>query len=118
MSIKLALLKSGETVIADIEAKVDHNDQVVSLVFKNPFCVELITQSVDFDIEDESNEQEYAVRFWDWMPMTEDTDIKVNPDWIVSFTNPVEMLKNSYLEKMEDPEEDETIVDNFEVLNG
>ena len=43
--------------------------------------------------------------------MTEDTDIEVNPDWIVSFTN-VEMLRNSYLEKMEDPE-DETIVDNL-----
>ena len=49
MSIKLALLKSGETVIADVQAKVDQNDRVVSIAFKDPFCVELVNPSVDFD---------------------------------------------------------------------
>ena len=86
MSIKLALLKSGETVIADVQAKVDQNDRVVSIAFKDPFCVELVTPSVDFDAEEGEVEKEYAIRFWSWMPLTDDEEIKVNPDWIVSFT--------------------------------
>jgi len=119
MSIKLALLKSGETVIADVQAKVDQNDRVVSIAFKDPFCVELVTPSVDFDAEEGEVEKEYAVRFWSWMPLTDDDEIKVNTDWIVSFTTPKEDILNSYQERMgEKPAEGETLVDNFEVLNG
>ena len=53
------------------------------------------------------------------MPLTDDDEIKVNPDWIVSFTTPKEDILNSYQERMgEEPAEGETLVDNFEVLNG
>jgi hypothetical protein len=53
------------------------------------------------------------------MPLTDDEEIKVNPDWIVSFTTPKEDVLNSYQDRMgEEPEEGETLVDNFEVLNG
>lgn len=119
MAVKLALLQSGETVITDVYQKVDQDDRVVSVVFKNPFCVELVTPSVDFDAEEGEVEKEYAIRFWSWMPLTDDEEIKVNPDWIVSFTTPKEDILNSYQERMGDePEEGETLVDNFEVLNG
>lgn len=119
MTIKLALMKSGETVISDVQAKVDHNDQVVSMVFKDPFGVELVTPSVDFDVDEGEVTKEYAIRFWDWMPLTDDSEVKVNPDWIVSFTNPKEDILNSYKDRMVDEQvEGETLVDNFEVLNG
>jgi len=39
MSVKLAVLKSGEHVIADIKELVDSNEKVVSLVFENPYVV-------------------------------------------------------------------------------
>ena len=45
MSIKLALLKSGEQIIADIRELVDQdqNDKVVSLLFSNPYVARLLT---------------------------------------------------------------------------
>ena len=107
-------------MIADVQAKVDQNDRVVSIAFKDPFCVELVTPSVDFDAEEgEVIEKEYAVRFWSWMPLTDDEEIKVNPDWIVSFTTPKEdILKTIKKGWVMNPKKDETLVDNFEVLNG
>ena len=35
MSVKLAFLKSGEQIIADIKELVDSNEKVVPLVFEN-----------------------------------------------------------------------------------
>ena len=86
---------------------------------KDPFCVELVTPSVDFDAEEGEVEKEYAVKpVFGKDALTNDEEINVNPDWIVSFTTPEDILK-SYEERMGDePEEGETLVDNFEVLNG
>tara|TARA_R100000005_G_C4872029_1_gene128024 strand:+ start:79 stop:441 length:363 start_codon:yes stop_codon:yes gene_type:complete len=120
MAVKLALLQSGETVITDVYQKVDQDDRVVSVVFKNPFCVELVTPSVDFDAEAGEVEKEYAVRFYKWQPLTKETDINVNPTWVVSYMEPDDSLKSSYEDRMNEDEleEGETLVDNFEVLNG
>ena len=42
MSIKLALLKSGEEVIADIKEFRDPDDNLVSYLFENPHFVFVI----------------------------------------------------------------------------
>jgi hypothetical protein len=46
MSIKLALLKSGEEVIADIKEIVNEEEKIVSLLFSNPYVVKLITPQI------------------------------------------------------------------------
>ena len=43
MAVKLAVLKSGEDVVADIKELCDEQDNVVALVFSNPVVVKLIT---------------------------------------------------------------------------
>ena len=44
MSIKLALLKSGEEVIADIsEFRQKETDILISYLFKKPYCVKINT---------------------------------------------------------------------------
>ena len=46
MSIQLALLKSGEEVIADIkEIRQEKTDDLISYLFKNPYCVKIKTKS-------------------------------------------------------------------------
>ena len=46
MSIKLALLKSGEEVIADIKEIISEDEKVISFLFCNPYTVKLLTPQV------------------------------------------------------------------------
>ena len=42
MSTQLALLKSGEEVIADIkEIRQETTDELISYLFKDPYCVKI-----------------------------------------------------------------------------
>ena len=100
MSIKLALLKSGEEVIADIKEIVNEEEKIVSLLFSNPYVVKLITPQILVEELSESPEMEYKVSFSSWLPLSLDKDIVVRTDWVVSIVEPVEMVKKSYEEKM------------------
>lgn len=100
MSIKLALLKSGEEVIANIRELVDTDEKVVSFVFTKPYIVKLLTPQVLMEDKEKAPEREYSVSFYPWMPLSLDTDIPVSTDWVVSVVEPVEMVKKSYEEKM------------------
>ena len=100
MSIKLALLKSGEEVIADIKEIVNEEEKIVSLLFSNPYVVKLITPQILVEELSESPEMEYKVSFSSWLPLSLEKDIVVRTDWVVSIVEPVEMVKKSYEEKM------------------
>ena len=56
MTVKLALLKSGEQVISDIKELVDENQKVISFVFENPYVVQFLTAELLY--EEVSNEGE------------------------------------------------------------
>ena len=98
MTVKLAILKSGEDVIADIKEIVSRGDEkLLSYVFDSPYVVKLITQQV---LTEETNAGEYSVSFFPWIPLSNDTEIFVNKDWVVSIVEPTEGVKKSYEEKM------------------
>ena len=46
MSVQLALLKSGEEVIADIKEFRNSDDELVSYLFKDPFSIKIKTSQV------------------------------------------------------------------------
>jgi len=90
MTIKLALLKSGEDVIADMEEMVA-NDQVVGYFFKYPCSAKLIGN--------ESNKEgkgPFKLRLTPWMPLSKDTTIPVVADWVISIMDPIDDLKETY----------------------
>ena len=98
MSIQLALLKSGEEVIADIkEIRQDETDVLVSYLFKNPYCVKIKTTQVL--VEDESRPK-HQLAYYKWMSLSNDSDIIVNKDWVVCITDPLDSVKKNYEEKM------------------
>ena len=98
MSIQLALLKSGEEVIADIkEIRQDETDILVSYLFKDPYCVKIKTTQVL--VEDESRPK-HELAYYKWMSLSKDNDIIVNRDWVVCITNPLDSVKKNYEEKM------------------
>ncbi len=98
MSIQLALLKSGEEVIADIkEIRQEETGVLVSYLFKDPYCVKIKTTQVL--VEDESRPK-HELAYYKWMSLSNDSDIIVNKDWVVCITDPLDTVKNNYEEKM------------------
>jgi len=143
MAIKLALLKSGEQVIADIMELVNEDDKVVSLVFSNPYIAKLLTPELLMENSVQLNDEiEHKVAFSPWIVLSSDKKMALDPKWIVTIVEPHEWIKKSYEEKMnavtaeqsqsensiadiwanvptvdDDEEEDKiTLIENFEVL--
>jgi len=139
MAVKLALLKSGEQVIADIMELVDENENVVSLVFTNPYIARLLTPELLMENSVRLNDEiEHKVAFSPWIVLSADKKMALDPKWVVTIVEPHEWIKTSYEEKMnatvegnktesniEDiwsnvptVEEDEsvTLIENFEVI--
>ena len=108
MSIKLALLKSGEEVVADIKEIVNEDEKVVSFLFCNPYSVKLLTPQVLMEDNENPPEREYKVSFVCWMPLSFETNIAVSTDWVVSIVEPIEMVKKSDEEKMNGRRNDAT----------
>ena len=98
MSIKLALLKSGEEVIADIsEFRQKETDILISYLFKKPYCIKIKTSQVL--VEDESRPK-HELAYYKWMTLSKDSDIIVNKDWVVCITEPLDSVKKNYEDKM------------------
>lgn len=139
MAVKLALLKSGEQVIADIMELVDENEKVVSLVFSNPYIAKLLTPELLMENSlGLQSEIEHKVAFSPWIVLSADKKMALDPKWIVTIVEPHEWIKTSYEEKMNatvegnqteskvediwsnvptvEEEEPVTLIENFEVI--
>ena len=98
MSTQLALLKSGEEVIADIkEIRQEKTDELVSYLFKDPYCVKIKKSEV---LVENEVRPKHELAYYKWMSLSEDNDIIVNRDWVVCITNPLDSVKKNYEEKM------------------
>ena len=97
MSIKLALLKSGEEVIADIAEFRNSEDELVSYLFKKPYCVKIKTSQV---LVEQESRPKHELAYYKWMSLSKDDDIIVNRDWVVCITNPLDSVKKNYEEEM------------------
>ena len=97
MSVQLALLKSGEEVIADIKEYRDQDDILVSYLFKDPFAIKVKTSQL---LVEEEGTPKHEVIYYKWMSLSKDTDIIVNRDWVVCITDPIDQIKLSYEERL------------------
>ena len=97
MSIKLALLKSGEEVIADIAEFRNSEDELVSYLFKKPYCVKIKTSQV---LVEQESRPKHELAYYKWMSLSKDDDIIVNRDWVVCISEPVDTVKKNYEAKV------------------
>ena len=97
MSIKLALLKSGEEVIADIAEFRNSEDELVSYLFKKPYCVKIKTTQV---LVEQETRPKHELAYYKWMSLSKDDDIIVNRDWVVCISEPLDTVKKNYEEKV------------------
>jgi len=111
MSIKIALLKSGESVIADMQEKVYVDNKITCYTFKNPYTVTLAPIELDnqFLTEEEFSAKESStddpnkieVLFNPWPGLTMDTEVIVRPDWVVTIVTPAAEILKLYEEMID-----------------
>ncbi len=97
MSIKLVLLKSGETVISDVKELVSE-EKICGYVFENPYKV--ITERSIVLSEETNYDAKIQVSLTPWIILTEDTQMLVTTDWVITLVEPIKSLKQMYEEKV------------------
>ena len=97
MSIKVALLKSGESVIADIKELVS-DDNVCGYLFENPHIITYLEPEL---LTEQTETGKLKVSMIPWIIITSDTKIPVRSDWVITMVEPLEDVKKMYLEKID-----------------
>ena len=86
MTIKLALLKSGEDIITDLtEMRVgeEPNSRVVGYFFDKP-CVIKMRNPQNQPSEGNTQKAGFEISLLPWMPLSADTKIPVTADWLIT----------------------------------
>ena len=88
MSIKLAILKSGEDVVADIQEMV-FEEKVVGYFFNKPCAVKIRKNG-------EEEDKSFQISLFPWMPLSKTTKVPITLDCVVTIVDPIETLENMY----------------------
>ena len=100
MTIKLMLLKSGEDVISDVSEMcvgTEEDRQVIGYNLNKPCVVKMRDPNL---IKEEGPKKQsgFAVSLFPWMPLTKQEDIPVPADWMITMVDPIDKLKEMYIE--------------------
>ena len=96
MSIKVALLKSGESVIADIKELIS-DDKVCGYLFENPNIITYLEPEL---LKEQTETSKLKISLIPWILITSDTKIPVRSDWVITMVEPIEDVKKIYEEKI------------------
>jgi hypothetical protein len=103
MSVKLILLKSGETVISDAKELLygEEEGKIVGYLLNNPFTIStqksiLLTEEPTFD----SNDSTVEITMSPWILLTSDKAVPIKPDWVVTVVEPLESVKQMYEDRL------------------
>lgn len=91
MTIKLALLKSGEDIISDIKEMVVE-ERTVGYFFDKPCTIRMRNPQEIMESEDKS----FQVALFPWIPISKDSVIPVPADWVVTIVDPIDKLAEMY----------------------
>ena len=97
MSIKLAVLKSGEQVIADAKELVSE-EKVRGYLFTRPHKV-VSTQPLLLT-EEQEDDNSLEVTLSPWIILSADKEVVVPTDWVVTVVEPLESVVKIYEEKV------------------
>ena len=100
MTIKLMLLKSGEDVISDVTEMcvgTEADRQVIGYNLNKPCVVKMRDPNLVKE-EGPKKQSGFAVSLFPWMPLTKQIDIPVPADWMITMVEPIDKLKEMYIE--------------------
>jgi hypothetical protein len=112
MSVKIALLKSGETVISDAKELIS-DEKVCGYLFTNPHIVDVRKAFLLVEETDASDNPsgDLEIIMAPWIVLTSDKQIPVPPDWIVTIVEPIETVKEMYEEKVNGKEDQMPLIE-------
>ena len=96
MSVKLAVLKSGEQVIADAKELVSE-EKVRGYLFTRPHKV--LTAQPMLLTEEAKDDNSLEVTLSPWIVLSADTEVVVPTDWVVTIVEPITSVVKMYQEK-------------------
>lgn len=105
MTVKLVLLKSGETIITDAK-EVHQDEKLYGYLFTNP-------QRVFYDSpvlvpEEEKESSVVNVSLTKWILLSKSNQMIVPFDWVVTMVDPIESLEKMYEPYLTDDQSVET----------
>ena len=98
MAIKLLLLKSGEDIISEVKEMnvgTDEDRKVVGYFLTKPCIVKMQDPSLSQDADDKAS---FQVALFPWMPLAKDESIPIAADWLITMVQPIDKLKQMYIE--------------------
>ena len=112
MAVKMILLKTGETLIADAQ-EVVQEEKVRGYLFKEPQVVRTQEKTMLMEAESKSSNYELDVILSPWMILSSDKEYVVTTDIVATICEPIETVKEMYDNKVNPIPLSET-----EVVNG
>ena len=97
MSVKLAVLKSGEQVIAEAKELVSE-EKVRGYLFTRPHKV--LTAQPMLLTEEQQDDRSVEVTLSPWIILSADNEVVVPTDWVVTVVEPLESVVKMYEEKV------------------
>ena len=98
MSIKLVILKSGEQLIAEAKELVNDEKEVKGYLLDKPHKV--VTNTPLLLTEEQSNDSSVEVTLSPWILLSEDQEVVVQPDWVITVVQPLQSVIKMYKEKL------------------
>ena len=100
MSIKLTLLKSGETLISEMKELVaEESQEAHAYLLENPHKVE--TREKTFLTEDEKKTGDFGINvvMIPWIILSADKKIAIPVDVVTTIVEPIESVKQMFIDK-------------------
>ena len=101
MSIKLAVLKSGETIISDVKELISE-EKICGYLFYKPHIVALRTPIL---LTEENSKEDLEVIMSPWINLTSDEKIPVPLEWVVTIVEPIKIINQLYQEKINEKDD-------------
>ena len=98
MSIKLVILKSGEQLIAEAKELVNDEKEVKGYLLDKPHKV--VTNTPLLLTEEQNNDNSVEVTLSPWILLSEDQEVVVQPDWVITVVQPLPSVIKMYKEKL------------------
>ena len=100
MSIKLAILKSGEHIISDVKELVS-DEKLCGYLFQNAYVVDARAPEFLTEEQRETGKHDVEVLLTPWLIFSQERKVPVRADWLVTLVEPVPKLKEIYEERID-----------------
>ena len=103
MSVKLTILKTGETLISEMQELVADKDQALphAYLLHNPHIVKTIGK--EFLTEEEKSQNKFGINvsMIPWIILSSDKKVILPVDCVMTIVEPIEAVKKMFLDKCE-----------------